>query len=97
MMKAIKLTMKISLMLLLTNLPLFSQQSDNWMWLNPKPQGNNLYAVDFVDNNTGYASGNFGTILKTTDNGNEWIKLNTGISDQFTLSLIHISEPTRPY
>jgi photosystem II stability/assembly factor-like uncharacterized protein len=83
-MKKITLTMKISLMLLLTNLPLFSQQSDNWMWLNPKPQGNTIYAMDFVDNNTGYAAGNYGTILKTTDNGNEWTKLNTGISDKFT-------------
>lgn len=83
-MKKITLTMKISLMLLLTNLPLFSQQTDNWMWLNPKPQGNTLYAMDFVDNNTGYAAGNFGTILKTTDNGNDWVKLNTGISDKFT-------------
>ena len=82
-MKMIKLTMKISLMLFLTNLPLFSQQSDNWMWLNPQPQGNTIYAMDFVDNNTGYAAGNYGTILKTTDNGNEWTKLNTGISDKF--------------
>ena len=82
MMKKITLTMKISLMLLLTNLPLFSQQTDNWMWLNPKPQGNTLYAMDFVDDNTGYAAGTFGTILKTTDNGGEWAKLNTGISDQ---------------
>ncbi|MBK8552069.1 MAG: hypothetical protein IPL53_13805 [Ignavibacteria bacterium] len=84
MMKMIKLTMKISLMLFLTNLPLFSQQTDNWMWLNPKPQGNSLYAIDFVDNNTGYAAGNYGTILKTTDNGSVWTKLNTEISDQFT-------------
>jgi photosystem II stability/assembly factor-like uncharacterized protein len=84
MMKRISVTMKISLMLILINLPLFSQQTDNWMWLNPKPQGNTLYAVDFVDNNTGYAAGNYGTILKTTDNGNNWIKLNTNISNKFT-------------
>jgi len=92
-MKKISLTMKISLMLLLTNLPLFSQQSDNWMWLNPKPQGNNLYAVDFVDNNTGYAAGNFGTILKTTDNGSNWNKVNTGFSDRL-LSLDFIDANT---
>ncbi len=91
-MKTLILTMKISLMLLLTNLPSFSQQPDNWMWLNPKPQGNNLRAMDFVNDNTGYAAGNYGTILKTTDNGNEWIKLNTDFTDQLlSLDFVDVS------
>ncbi|MDQ3021727.1 MAG: YCF48-related protein [Bacteroidota bacterium] len=60
-----------------------SQQTDNWMWLNPKPQGNTLNAVDFINDNTGYAAGFYGTILKTTDNGNTWVKQITGTSSEF--------------
>ncbi|HWA05000.1 MAG TPA: YCF48-related protein, partial [Ignavibacteria bacterium] len=57
-----------------TNL-LYAQLNDNWKWLNPSPQGNTLRAVDFVDNNTGYAAGDYGTVLKTTNAGNTWNKL----------------------
>lgn len=47
----------------------FSQMSDDWEWMNPKPQGNSIFAVDFVNDNTGYAAGDFGTMIKTNDNG----------------------------
>ncbi|MEO8211442.1 MAG: YCF48-related protein, partial [bacterium] len=60
-----------------------SQEIDNWKWLNPKPQGNTLYSIDFVNDNTGYAAGDFGTILKTTNNGSIWENLNTGVSTRF--------------
>lgn len=36
--------------------------------------GVSIYAVDFVDNNTGYAVGYYGAILKTLDAGNTWEK-----------------------
>ncbi|MEO8446134.1 MAG: YCF48-related protein [bacterium] len=60
-----------------------SQQSDNWVWQNPKPQGNTLSSVDFVNNNTGYSAGSFGTIIKTTDKGENWDKLNSGTELNF--------------
>ena len=60
-----------------------AQLSDNWTWLNPKPQGNTLYAMDFVNDNTGFTAGNYGTILKTNDKGDNWIKLNSGTSSKF--------------
>jgi len=79
----ILLSLLTSLMLMIFfNQNTFSQQTDNWQWLNPKPQGNTIYALDFVNNSTGYAGGDFGTIMKTTDNGDTWTKLNTGFSDR---------------
>ena len=33
---------------------------------------NNLKAVDFIDSNTGWAVGAYGTILNTTDGGSNW-------------------------
>jgi len=43
-----------------------------WKWQNPIPTGNPLYAVFFTDPAHGYAAGDAGTILKTTDGGSTW-------------------------
>ncbi len=42
-----------------------------------------IYHLDFPNLNTGYASGNNGTVLKTTNSGSTWFKQNTGISGNF--------------
>lgn len=46
--------------------------SQDWQWLNPLPTGNKLNCVRFIDDNTGFAVGDCGTILKTTDGGETW-------------------------
>jgi photosystem II stability/assembly factor-like uncharacterized protein len=51
----------------------------SWFWGNPQPQGNTLNAIDFAGG-TGYAAGDFGTLLKTTDNGFTWTGIPTGIT-----------------
>mgnify|MGYP003380030192 CR=1 FL=1 len=64
-----------------------------------------LRDVFFIDINRGIAAGNVGTILLTTDGGSSWKSQMSGMNESifsifFTdnnLSLIHISEPTRPY
>jgi hypothetical protein len=56
----------LPLIILMSSLT-YSQLPDNWIWMNPKPQGNSLIALDFVNDNTGYAAGFCGTVLKTTD------------------------------
>jgi photosystem II stability/assembly factor-like uncharacterized protein len=43
-----------------------------WFWQNPKPTGNTLRSVCFIDSTTGYAVGDLGTLLKTTDGGLNW-------------------------
>ena len=43
-----------------------------WVWQNPLPQGNTLQDFSFGDTNNGFAVGARGTILKTTDGGNNW-------------------------
>ena len=43
-----------------------------WKWLNPKPQGNDLRAVCILDQNTWFAAGTVGTIIKTTNGGTSW-------------------------
>ena len=37
------------------------------------PQGNSLKSVKFISSSIGWAVGNYGTILKTTDGGQNWI------------------------
>src|SRR5437762_2562921 len=43
-----------------------------WNWQTPLPQGNNLLHVQFVDTTVGWASGEYGTILRTTSGGSVW-------------------------
>jgi photosystem II stability/assembly factor-like uncharacterized protein len=45
--------------------------SSGWLWGNPLPQGNTLRAMSFAGT-TGYAVGDFGTLLKTADGGDTW-------------------------
>src|SRR3954466_10583549 len=51
--------------------------SSGWLWGNPLPQGNTLRAMAFAGPN-GYAVGDFGTLLKTTDGGTTWTGLPAG-------------------
>ncbi len=43
-----------------------------WAWQNPLPQGNSLRSCYFIDANTGFAVGDHGTIIKTSDGGASW-------------------------
>jgi photosystem II stability/assembly factor-like uncharacterized protein len=53
-----------------------------WFYQNPTIQGQNLYSVKFVDQNTGWAVGDGGTILKTTDAGTNWMPQTSGTTAQ---------------
>jgi photosystem II stability/assembly factor-like uncharacterized protein len=51
--------------------------SSGWQWGNPLPQGNTLRSMSFAGIN-GYAAGDFGTLLRTTDGGVTWSGLLSG-------------------
>lgn len=53
-----------------------------WQWQNPLPQGNFLYKVQFTDDQTVYAAGGGGVIIKSTNGGSAWELLNTGITNE---------------
>ena len=57
--------------------------AQTWTWQNPLPQGNDLKASCFVDNNNGYLVGRSGTVMKTTDGGATWILCNPGQNNSF--------------
>ncbi len=65
----------ISFLLILSASNILSQSG--WFWQNPLPQGNDLNSIKFIDGNTGYAVGIKGTIIKTTDGGNNWYLQNS--------------------
>jgi photosystem II stability/assembly factor-like uncharacterized protein len=50
-----------------------------WVWQNPKLSSNGILTLNFVNENTGWATGDYGTILKTTNGGTGWnlLKSNT--------------------
>jgi photosystem II stability/assembly factor-like uncharacterized protein len=64
-----------------------------WVWKNQLPQGNNLNAVTFTDQFTGYAVGEVGTMMKTSDGGATWTIQNLIKRNKFT-NLVDICFPT---
>ena len=52
----------------------------------------NLSAVQFLDAQTGYSAGAGGTVIKTTNGGNNWTTLNTGSSVE--LRGVHFFNPS---
>jgi len=60
----------ISLILVLfLNLLLPGTSLSQWQWQNPLPQGNTLNDLFFIDQTTGWAVGDAGTIMKSNDGG----------------------------
>jgi photosystem II stability/assembly factor-like uncharacterized protein len=57
--------------------------SSGWQWGNPLPQGNTVRAMSFAGP-TGYAAGDFGTLLRTTDGGTTWSGLLSGTFTDLT-------------
>ena len=57
--------------------------SSGWLWGNPLPQGNTLRAMAF-SGATGYAVGDFGTLLQTGDGGGTWAGLPAGTFSNLT-------------
>jgi photosystem II stability/assembly factor-like uncharacterized protein len=60
----------------------FTNQS-GWLWGSPEPQGQALEALE-LQGNTGYAAGQFGTLLRTNDGGTDWGTVRTGQTLEFT-------------
>jgi photosystem II stability/assembly factor-like uncharacterized protein len=54
-----------------------------WSWGTPLPQGNTLRAVEF-EGPVGYAAGDFGTLLRSTDGGATWTGVRTDTTDPLT-------------
>lgn len=52
--------------------------TSGWQWGSPQPQGNTLNALAFQGGGVGYAAGQAGTLLKTTDGGSTWAGLRSG-------------------
>ena len=74
--------MKKNNFLILITALLFSlnqaQSQQGWFWQNPLPQGNTLLSFHSINASTGWAVGEFGTILKTTNGGTNWTILSSG-------------------
>jgi photosystem II stability/assembly factor-like uncharacterized protein len=68
-----KFVATISLAMVYTLFSFALQAQTEFIWQNPKPQGNTFYSVTFIDSETGWAAGSHGTIMKTMDGGKTWI------------------------
>ncbi len=62
---------------------LLSTPHPGWLWSAPTPQGNALEAVQFAGE-TGFASGEDGTVLRSDDGGRTWSSLASGTVEQLS-------------
>lgn len=67
------------LAILFYNSPTYSQ----WEWLNPTISPNELNEVYFVNDSIGWSVGYYGTILKTTDAGSNWLQATKSLNNNF--------------
>jgi photosystem II stability/assembly factor-like uncharacterized protein len=81
----------LSICLMFLSVSAFAQ----WTLLYPAPTKCNLTSVYFADSNTGFAVGDSGTVLKTTDGGIIWSGLSTGTTDQ--LNSVYFTDPNTGY
>ncbi|MFZ1279477.1 MAG: hypothetical protein WAR59_01480, partial [Ignavibacteriaceae bacterium] len=57
------------------------QVNAQWFWQNPLPTGNGLTSVEQVNNDILISVGLTGTILKSTDGGNNWFVIYNQCND----------------
>lgn len=81
----------LAFILLLFSSITFSQSS--WFWQNPTPQGSNINSITFINSQTGIAVGNHGTILQTTNGGENWNLTYVSYRNDFR-SVHHVSGTT---
>ncbi len=61
--------------IVLISIFIFSQNifaQSGWQWLNPYPSNSSIYSVKMLNPNKIYASGDFGTFMKSTNGGMNW-------------------------
>ena len=82
----IRLATALSLTFLTLAAPAGAALSTNhsgWLWGAPEPQGNSLFALE-LEGATGYAAGEFGTLVRTNDGGATWGTVRTGQTLDFS-------------
>ena len=84
-------TLKISLLVFILSVTISAQEG--WFWQNPYPTGNNLQSLHFIDNQTGWIVGAYGTIFKTTDGGESWA-LQSSSTTNFLNSIYFTNDQT---
>ncbi len=73
--------MKLFLQFLLSFFLLTQICFAQWFWQNPLPQGNILRSVKFISSSVGWAVGQAGTIINTTNGGTNWTLQTSGTTN----------------
>lgn len=84
--------MNIKILIIIFSLTASAKLSSQWFWQNPKPQANTLVSLTLVNETTGFAVGNNGALIKTTDAGETWI--NIDIPDKYFTDVFFVNENT---
>ena len=86
--------MKKTILLLYLTTTAYYLSFSQWIQ-QPSPTTNLLRSVCFIDENTGFIVGEFGTILKTTNGGTTWTSISSGTGN--TLYSVKFPDATTGY
>ncbi|MBI1807326.1 MAG: T9SS type A sorting domain-containing protein [Ignavibacteria bacterium] len=86
--------MKLTLVaIVLFSLLLTPCSRSQWNWQSPVPQGNTLLGTQFLNDSLGWAVGEYGTIIHTTNGGVSWYEQEFGRTDNIlALSMVSVTE-----
>jgi len=72
---------KILLFVMLVGIGIFNVNAQSTWFPQTSGVESALYSVDFINQNNGIAVGDAGTIIRTTDGGENWQIINSGVTD----------------
>ena len=72
----------------------YGYSQSGWVLQSPLPTTETLLSIKFVNKNTGFISGTNGIILKTTNIGFSWSKINTGFAYHSLMAIDFFDENT---
>lgn len=79
--------------LIIFTLPGYTQTDDGWVEVGNAAYNSDLWSATFISNDVGFAVGNGGAFLKTTNGGLTWTAYNTGL-DYFFVKVVFTSSTT---
>lgn len=86
-----KVSVRVADVALVQGLVCSQPGQQGWCWKQPLPQGEAINSTFFINENTAFAAGNHGVLLKTVDSGASWVRMASGT--EFPLRKVVFSGP----
>ena len=83
--------MKKILIMILVFVSQISFAQSGWQWVNPKPAHESIKSIQFVDQNLVWAVGEYGLIMRSTNEGLSWIIISRDSNNSYNKNTVYLS------